>query len=240
MQQTTGKTALITGGARRVGRAIALRLAEAGFDIVLTYHRSEADSLTTCQQIRAMGRRATALAADLTQLPHSAQKIIERLDRVDVVVHNASIYERDCPEQTLDQSRRMMAVHLQAPLLLTRALGPTLRQSRGHVITMLDILAERPWPQYANYCASKAALLNLTLSLARQLAPEVTVNGISPGVVQWPDDFSEEARKAYLERVPLGRAGNAQDVATLVHFLVTQGTYITGQIIRVDGGRSLM
>ncbi|MFI5382411.1 MAG: SDR family oxidoreductase [Tepidisphaerales bacterium] len=140
----------------------------------------------------------------------------------------------------VDWLRRMMAIHVETPLLLCRALAPRLRQTRGHVINMLDILAERPWPKYSAYCASKAAMLNLTLSLARELAPEVTVNGIAPGVVQWPEGFAEDERRAYLARVPLGRAGDARDVANLVHFLVTDGAYITGQIIRVDGGRSLM
>ena len=275
MKQTTGKTALVTGAARRVGRAIALRLAEAGFDVVFTYHRSEADAQTVCGQIRAMGRQATAIEADLTRIPEGVEAIVGRMERVDVLVNSASIYEPNLAESTWhgipagddgerspmpqitaahglearateDRAgptvllRRMMAIHVETPLLLCRALAAKLRERHGHIINMLDILAERPWPKYSGYCASKAAMQSLTLSLARELAPEVTVNGISPGVVQWPDDFPEEDRKTYLARVPLGRAGDAHDVANLVHFLVTQGTYITGQIIRVDGGRSLM
>ncbi|MGA2501347.1 MAG: SDR family oxidoreductase [Tepidisphaeraceae bacterium] len=240
MKQTTGKTALITGGARRVGRAIALRLAEGGFDIVVTYHRSEADAQAVCGQIRALGREAMAIEADLTRIPEGVEAVASGVERVDVLVNNASICEPDNPADVVERMRRMMAIHVEAPSLLCRALGPKLREVQGHVINMLDILAERPWPRFATYCASKAAMLNLTVSLARELAPEVTVNGISPGVVQWPDNFPEESRAAYLARVPLGRAGDAQDVANLVHFLVTQGTYITGQVIRVDGGRSLM
>ena len=104
---------------------------------------------------------------------------------------------------------------------------------------MCDLLAERPWPQYLIYCASKAALANLTMGLARELAPQVTVNGIAPGVVEWPADYPEEERQKYLKRVPLARPGTPQDVANLVHFLVTEGSYITGQIIRLDGGRSI-
>jgi len=104
---------------------------------------------------------------------------------------------------------------------------------------MVDLLAERPWPQYLAYCASKAGLWNLTLGLARAMAPEVTVNGIAPGVVAWPDDYPQEEREKYLRRVPLGRAGDATDVARLVYFLATDGSYITGQVIRLDGGRSI-
>jgi len=130
-------------------------------------------------------------------------------------------------------------VHVESPLLLCQSLAPMLRASRGHVINMVDLLAERPWPQYLAYCASKAGLWNLTLGLARALAPEVTVNGIAPGVVAWPDDMPEEDRQRYLKRVPLAREGTPQDVANLVYFLVTEGSYITGQVIRLDGGRSV-
>jgi pteridine reductase len=114
-----------------------------------------------------------------------------------------------------------------------------LRKNHGHVVNMIDLLAERPWPQFLAYCASKAALGNLTLGLARELAPQVTVNGIAPGVVQWPDDYPKQEREKYLQRVPLARSGTPEDVAELVHYLVTGGSYITGQIIRLDGGRSI-
>jgi pteridine reductase len=135
--------------------------------------------------------------------------------------------------------RRLMAIHYESPLLLAQAFEALLRQARGHVVNMVDLLAERPWPQYMPYCASKAALANLTLSLARELAPDVTVNGIAPGVVEWPPDYPEAEKQKYLKRVPLSRAGTPQDVANLVHFLATGGSYITGQIIRLDGGRSI-
>src|SRR5437868_15332305 len=104
---------------------------------------------------------------------------------------------------------------------------------------MVDLLAERPWPQYLGYCATKAALLNLTLGLARELAPDVTVNGIAPGVVEWPEGYPDVEKQRYLKRVPLGRAGSPQEVADLVHFLLTSGSYLTGQILRLDGGRSI-
>jgi pteridine reductase len=136
-------------------------------------------------------------------------------------------------------ARRMMAIHFESPLLLCKGFAPLLRSARGHVVNMLDLLAERPWPKYAAYCASKSALWNLTLSLARELAPDVTVNGIAPGVVEWPDGYPEEERQKYLKRVPLARPGKPQDVAETVHFLCTAGTYITGQVIRLDGGRSI-
>jgi pteridine reductase len=134
----------------------------------------------------------------------------------------------------------MMAIHLDAPALLSRAFATQLKASGGSIINMVDIQAERPWPKYSAYCAGKAALVNLTLSLARELAPEVTVNGIAPGVVEWPDDMPQDQRDAYLKKVPLARAGTPDDVANLVHFLATGGKYITGQIIRLDGGRAIV
>jgi pteridine reductase len=141
---------------------------------------------------------------------------------------------------TPDLTRRLWAIHVESPLMLCQRLAPLLRTSRGHVINMVDLMAERPWPKYMAYCASKAALANLTLSLARELAPDVTVNAIAPGAVEWPADMPQADRDKYLKRVPLARAGTPLDVAELVHFLATNGSYITGQIIRLDGGRSIV
>jgi pteridine reductase len=135
--------------------------------------------------------------------------------------------------------RRMWAVHVEAPLLLCRRFEKELRGRRGHVVNMLDAMVERPWPKYLAYCASKAALWNLTLSLARELAPQVTVNGIAPGVVEWPEDYPAAEREKYLRRVPLGRAGTPRDAAAAVVFLCSRGSYVTGQVLRLDGGRSL-
>jgi len=134
----------------------------------------------------------------------------------------------------------MSALHVESPLRLVQQFCGELRRCHGHVVNMLDLQAERPLPKYMAYCATKAALWNLTLSWARELAPQVTVNGIAPGVVMWPPKMAEEEKRKYLERVPLARAGEGRDVAELVHFLATAGTYITGQIIRLDGGKSLL
>ena len=234
------RVALVTGGAKRVGRAIVERLSQAGFAVLFTYHSSE-------QQAKALAQEhgLVAISADLTRpeeaIPAIVARVREVAGRIDVVVNNASLYEPgDLATGTVEQIRRLNAIHVEAPFLLCQQLAPMLRQSRGHVVNLVDLLAEKPWPKYLAYCASKAALVNLTLGLARELAPEVTVNGIAPGVVEWPDDFPQADREKYLKRVPLGRAGTPQDVAELVHFLVTGGSYITGQIIRLDGGRSII
>lgn len=241
---STSPVALITGGARRVGRAIIERLADAGYDVAFTYLGSQKDAEALDAALRAKGRRCAAIRADLTD-PEPASQIIARaiikeFGRLDVLVNNASIYEPMSLDQLdLKQARRAWAIHVEAPMLLCKELAPLLRASRGHVVNMVDLLAERPWPQYLAYSASKAALWNLTLGLARELAPEVTVNGIAPGVVEWPADYPQTERDKYLKRVPLGRAGTPQDVAETVHFLCTAGSYVTGQIIRLDGGRSI-
>ena len=235
----TPRVALVTGGARRVGRAIVKRLAAADFAVAFTYHNSEADAETLQAECGAW-----PIPADLTDPAASCDRIADVLELFDgelnVLVNNASAFEPgDLGAVSLADVRRMQALHVEAPLMLAQRFAPVLRSSKGHVVNMVDLLAERPWPAYLAYCASKAALANLTLSLARELAPDVTVNGVAPGVVDWPDDFPEAERAKYLQRVPMGRAGTPADVAELVHYLVTAGSYVTGQILRLDGGRSV-
>ena len=230
------RVALVTGGAKRVGRAIVEKLAAEGFRVAFTYHSSDAEAKQLAVAVDGL-----AVHADHTDPAASDVTAAMRdFDRLDVLVNNASLYEPTrLGETSLVQFRRLMSIHVETPLLLCRSFEAKLRASRGHVINMVDLLAERPWPQYMSYCASKAALANLTLSLARELAPEVTVNGIAPGVVEWPPDYPEAEKQKYLTRVPLARPGTPQDVANLIHFLATGGSYITGQIIRLDGGRSI-
>ncbi len=238
------KVALITGGARRVGRAVALHLAGEGYDVAVTFDRSGADAASLAESIEKLGRRCPLVQADLTDLPAATDRIAAAIKshfgRLDLLVHNAGLYEPSGPaEVDLAQMRRFWSVHLEAPLLLTRGLAPLLRASRGTVVTMTDAATDRPMPAFAAYFASKAGLENLTKSLARDLAPDVTVNALAPGVVEWADGVPETVRDAYLKRVPLGRIGSGRDVAEAVAFLAGAGKYLTGQVIRLDGGRSL-
>lgn len=233
----------MTGGAKRVGRAIVEKLAGSGFDVAFTYHRSDADAAELRRALEPSGAKVVPIPADLTAF-HSVNligEVIERqFGRIDVLVNNASRYAPATLEQT-DAAliQDLMTIHVTAPLRLCQRFAPLLRTARGHIVNMVDLLAERPWPQYLAYCASKAALANLTLGLAGELAPEVTVNGIAPGVVAWPDDYPEAERARYLKRVPLGRPGTPQDVAEMILYLCTTGSYVTGQILRLDGGRSI-
>ena len=243
-KEPSRRVALVTGGAKRVGRAIVEHLADRGFDVAFTYYLSGTLADEIAHKYEKGPARVVRIPGDLddpeTFVPAVVGEFQRHFNRLDVLVNNASAYE-ESPLETvkLEDIRRFNAVHVESPLLLCQALAAMLRKSRGHVINMVDLLAERPWPKYLAYCASKAGLWNLTLGLARALAPEVTVNGIAPGVVAWPDDYPEVEREKYLRRVPLARSGEPADVARLVHFLATEGSYINGQIIRLDGGRSI-
>jgi len=234
------RVALVTGGGKRVGRAIVQTLADAGLDVLFTTR----DQQVVDGPISRVGR-ITPITVDVSDLPQSVDALLETIQssfgRLDVLVHNASIYdEGDLAHTGTRLIRRLNRIHVEVPILLTKAMTPFLRASKGHVITMLDAGVERPMPKYLAYSASKAALANLTVGMARELAPDVKVNGVAPGVVVWPKDFPEHDKHAYIARTPLNRTGDPSDAANLVKYLVTEGKYITGQIIRVDGGRSII
>jgi pteridine reductase len=240
---TDSRLALVTGGAKRVGRAIVEKLAGEGMDVAFTYHRSVVEADTLAKQIKLTDRKCVAIEADLIHPNEAVAKIVAALEpfgRLDVLVNNASIYlPGSLQDPPTGDEQHMWAIHVQSPLALCHAFETKLRAARGHVVNMCDLLAEKPWPKYLAYSASKAGLWNLTLGLARALAPEVTVNGIAPGVVEWPEGYSREEMEKYLSRVPLSRAGTPHDVAETVAFLCREGSYVTGQIIRLDGGRSV-
>jgi len=240
----TPKVALVTGAAKRVGRAIALKLAASGFDIAFTYHGSQIEAHDLENQIQKLHRQVLSIQSDFTNPQLAAETVSttfsKKFNRLDALINNASLYEPSSLQSATDeQIHNLFAIHFHTPFLLARRFESLLRQSRGHIVNMADLLADRPWPEYLAYSASKAALASLTRGLARALAPDITVNGIAPGVVEWPDDYPEQERQKYLKRVALARAGTPEDVANLVQFLVTDGSYITGQIIPLDGGRSI-
>src|SRR6266550_3770503 len=203
MPATPAKVALVTGGAKRVGRAIVEKLAQEGFSVAFTYNTSQ-------DQAEELARRidGQAIQANLFEPEQAAAAITtgfaQFADRLDLLVNNASAYLPGRLRDTdMELMRKVAAIHVQSPLLLAKKFESMLRASRGHIVNMVDLLAERPWPEYLIYCASKAALANLTLGLARELAPQVTVNAIAPGVVEWPPGYPESEREKYLKRVPL-------------------------------------
>ncbi len=246
------KVALVTGGARRVGRAVALTLAQAGMDVAITYHRSSREAKQLVQQVRRLGREGEAIPADATEIG-AADTIFkvfsQRFTRLDALINNASAFRRSSighiTPEAYDQD---MAVNARFPLLLIQAFAPMLSEhyqsndpsSTGRVVNLIDSrIMKQPLSGYVSYSASKAALMEITMTCALELAPQVTVNGVAPGAVEWPPHYSDRMKRAYLSRVPLARAGSANDAASVVLFLVKDAHYCTGQILSVDGGRYL-
>lgn len=251
----TDKVALVTGGAKRVGQAIALRLAREGMDIALTFHTSDDEAQQTVQQIRQWGRQVHTIQADLAQ-PDAAEIIYDQFtqqfDRLDALINNAACFA-PMPIGTItpDDFQRTMAVNAGSPLMLIQKFAPMLGAAfdpdqpatTGRIVNLADahITASGASHRgYSAYNASKAALLEITRSAAVELAPKVTVNALAPGVVAWSDAINPEQRKRYLARVPLARAGTPDDAASAALFLIRDAHYCTGQVILLDGGRTLV
>lgn len=245
-------TALVTGGGRRVGRAISLHLAKAGYDLAVTYNRSSAEARSLVRRVERAGAKAHAIAVNLAA-PDAADLLHKqfraRFDRLDALVNNASIFSRTpIGTITVDQFEQHMSVNTRAPLMLIQKFAPMLAAGAsvkrpatlGRVVNFVDThVLGQPHLGYAPYIASKAALVEITRGLALELAPKITVNAIAPGVIEWAKSFSQTQRKAYLKRVPLARPGTPTDAARTVLFLVRDAHYITGQVLRLDGGRGL-
>lgn len=240
-----GRTALVTGGALRVGRAIALALAERGAHVAITYRSSEDAARATADELRTRGVGALAVRCDQrdpAQIRAAVQQIETQLGPVDVLVNSASLFERTpFAEATLEHWDSHLEVNLRGPWLFAQAVGPGMQaRGAGAIINMVDIAAERPFAGYLPYSVSKAGLVALTKGLARTLAPQVRVNGIAPGAVLWPDDYSDNQKAAYLEKTPLHRVGTPEDAAAAVIFLIEGSDFVTGIILPLDGGRSLV
>ncbi|KAB2967409.1 pteridine reductase [Zoogloea sp.] len=236
---------LVTGAARRVGAEIARHLHAAGARLVLHCRRSGAEAEALAAGLNA--RRpdsARVLQADLLDsvaLAGLVEQAAAAFGRLDGLVNNASSFFPTALGE-IDEAAwfDLMGSNLKAPLFLAQAAAPHLRASRGGIVNIVDIHAERPLKGYPVYCAAKAGLLGLTRALALEMAPEVRVNGVSPGAIEWPDDgqFPPEERDAIVRHTLLGRVGTPSDIARSVVFLLLEAPYITGQILAVDGGRS--
>ena len=248
-----GSVALITGGAKRVGRAIALELARGGCGVAVHYRRSRAEADEVVSLATKLGRRAVAVDGDLTDpaaWPRIVQRTVDALGRLDILVNNASMFlplpVAGAPGDSLDGFDpllwdELLRTNLTAPVgLCHHARRHLAAHGIGKVVNVCDIAADRPWPDHLAYCASKAGLVAVTKALARALAPEVQVNGVAPGIAVFPDAYSGELRRQLVGRVPLSRPGTPEEVALLVRFLVESADYITGQIVPIDGGRSLV
>lgn len=236
--------AMVTGGARRVGRAIVLELARAGFDVVIHYRSSRAQAEELATRIRSQGRRSEALAADLDD-PSAIRALFAEVDRrfgrIDLLVNSAAVFRRT-PFDTLDETAFDLHVttNLKAPYLCCLEAGRRMiAAGAGAIVNVTDVAAERPFKSHIPYCVSKAGLVMLTRGLAKALAPHVRVNAVGPGTVLFRDDEPDEERRHVIRRIPMGRIGTPEDVARAVRFLAIEAPHTTGQILLVDGGRSL-
>lgn len=245
MEELKGRVALVTGGAIRVGRAIALELAQAGADIVVHCHSSRQEAGDTAHDIRRLGRRALVVQADLSTgdgVRHVFKEAERGLGTPDILVNNAGIFERlpfgDISEQAL---RRMFDVNFFGPFLCAQQAAERMRaRGGGDIVNIVDVGGTSiAWERFAHYCSAKSALGMLTRVLAVELAKDgIRVNGVAPGAVLFPEDADEAERERVLARVPAAREGSAEDVARTVRFLISGPAYISGQIVAVDGGRS--
>jgi len=240
-----GKTALITGGAKRLGAAIARRLHAAGAAVLIHYRDSEAEAAKLEAELNGLRPRSAAKVKAELLAPIAPRALVsaalDAFGRLDLLVNNASsFFPVAVGEIEPSHWEELVGSNLRAPLFISQQAAPELAKREGAIVNVVDIHADRPLKGYPVYSIAKAGLAALTRSLALELAPRVRVNGVSPGAIAWPDDgqFDPAERARILATTPLGRVGSPEDIAQAVHFLAT-APYVTGQIIAVDGGRSI-
>ena len=245
MNDTNNKWALITGGSKRIGAKMAETLHDAGINIAIHFNSSSDSATELCAQLNA--KRADSsitLKADLTNqeaLEHLVPSLIEQTRRLDVLINNAStFYPTPIQSITLTDWDDLMGTNLKAPLFLCKYAAEHLKKSSGVILNIIDIHAKKPLKDHSIYGSAKAGLATLTRSLAKDLAPDVRVNGISPGLILWPEDEPpEDIKNNILEQIPLKNPGTPEDIAQCALFFIQDAPYATGQIIAVDGGRSI-
>lgn len=239
-----GKVALVTGAAKRVGRSIALALAQQGAELVIHYHTSEREAQEVLAQIKKLGGKPVAVRGDVAIAAETA-RIVETamtaFGRIEILVNNAAIFHRTpFAKLTEDDWDRFLGVNLKGPFLLCRQVGEImLRQGQGKIVNLADIAGLKVWAEFLPYSVSKAGLIALTRGLAKALAPTVQVNAIAPGAVLLPEDTSPEERERAIRRIPLDRLGAPADIAQAVVYLI-QNDFITGELLTVDGGQHLL
>tara|TARA_R110002095_G_scaffold97794_2_gene85841 strand:- start:131 stop:865 length:735 start_codon:yes stop_codon:yes gene_type:complete len=239
------KIALITGGARRIGAAIAKNLHEAGYGVIIHYQQSEQEAEALADLLNASRiHSAWTVKADLQsilQIEQMMADVIAKVGRLDVLINNASsFYQTPIGGVQEKQWDDLMGSNLKAPFFVSQAAFPSLKKHQGCIVNIVDIYAQRALSNYPVYSSAKAGLYALTQSLAKELAPGVRVNGVSPGVILWPENLPAESQLQIIEKIPLQRKGSPADIAETVLFLSEKGRYITGQVIAVDGGKGLV
>ncbi|MGH1428206.1 MAG: pteridine reductase [Arenicella sp.] len=240
------KVALITGGARRIGAEIAKTLHYDGYNILVHYRHSSDDAKQLCADLNGIRPNSChsfqADLADSDAYEKIIQNTIHTYGQLDALINNASsFYPTPIEEVTEAQWQDLLTSNLKAPIFLSKYATPWLKKTKGSIINIIDIYANRPLANHPIYCAAKAGTQSLTKSLARDLNGEVRVNGVAPGAILWPeDDAGVDPQQAILARIPMNTLGEPQDIAKTIRFLLNDAPYINGQIISVDGGRSVM
>jgi pteridine reductase len=246
MDSLQGKVVLITGGARRVGAAIARRLHQSGATLMLHYRTSVSEARSLQDELLAVREKSVSLLQgdllDTAKLPHLISHTVQTFGRLDALVNNASTFT-PTPVGEIDEDawHHLVGTNVKAPLFLAQAAAPHLKRAGGAIVNITDIHAELPLKGYVVYTLAKAALDGLTRSLARELAPDVRVNAVAPGPILWPDDggFDELARQRIISHTPLRHVGSPEDIGAAVHYLLTDAGYVTGHTLAVDGGRRI-
>jgi 3-oxoacyl-[acyl-carrier protein] reductase/pteridine reductase len=242
-QLLSGKSALVTGGSRRIGREIALALAEAGADVAITYRISTTEAAETAREIEFFGCRALAVECDVrseSQVRRAVEAVASEFGRLDVLVNNAAVFESvPLDRMSLEQWDAVFETNARGPFLVAREALPHLRAAEGRIVNIGSLGGIQAWADHAHYCSSKAALHMLTRAMAKAFAPEVSVNCVAPGRIEM-DDHSEDEVARFAAKTPMKRNGTAEDVAQAVLFFATGPQFVTGQILTVDGGLGLL
>jgi NAD(P)-dependent dehydrogenase (short-subunit alcohol dehydrogenase family) len=237
----TGKTALITGAAKRIGRSIALALAEAGANVAITYLASQPDAEATVLSLAEFDVEALAIRSDLRDpesISQAVASVVEEFGQLDLLINNAGIFESVALEDiSVEQWDAMFATNTRAPFLMAKAAYPYLRAATGRIINIGSLGGSHPWATHGHYCTSKAALHMLSQTMAKAWAPHISVNCIAPGMIVQGE--VDEAYEHFAHKTPMQRNGTADDVAAAALFFATAPTFITGQLITVDGGLGL-
>jgi pteridine reductase len=238
------RAALVTGGAVRLGRGIVEELASRGWAVIFTFNSSRDAAEGLAASLRAQGKEVETLAADLSEPSAwrgTLEAAVERLGRLDALVNNAAAFPATPVDNlTREQLEDVLRLNLEAPLFLTLEAAAHLRRSRGAVVNLADIYARHPMRDFLAYCVSKAALVAATRALAVELAPEVRVNAVAPGIALFPESTDEETRRRRLARTPMGREAGAAEIARAVCYLIEDTEVVTGQVLAVDGGRTVV
>ena len=240
----TGKVALVTGGAKRVGKAIVLALAERGCKLVVHYHTSQAEAEKTLRELQHAGHEAITLQADITQetdVEKMIEQAISHFGRIDVLINNAAVFFRTPIDSvTFEDWEKTLDVNLNGTFYCAHKIGLRMKEwGWGHIINMADVAGQNPWADYVPYSVSKACVLAFSQGLAMELAPEVMVNAVVPGPVLFQDDTPQEVQQREIAKTLVKRAGTLEEVANLVVF-VAESDFSTGAVFSVDGGRGLV